>query len=214
MAARLCGMNAALVAPTASFRLSACLNDCGVAKWRDSGYLPSVMLRINPSPRAFRQALSALLTVRLLAVALAFSELGCTTPSTVATRRQERTAAYDALPAEQRAAVDQGHLKVGMSEDAVYIAWGKPAQILHSGDASGESTAWLYHGTTSDHYLNWRYRTQLRPDGSTFLDRSLERDLDIREYVSAELTFRDGRLQSWRTLPRPPAHTVFGSPGP
>lgn len=139
---------------------------------------------------------------------------GCATPSTVASRRQERAAAYEALPVEMRAVVDAGRLKVGMSEDAVYIAWGKPAQKLQSGDASGEQVLWLYQGTTSDTYLNWRYQTMLRPDGSTFLDRTLQRDLDVREYVAAELTFREGRLTSWRTLPRPGSRTVFGSPNP
>ena len=135
---------------------------------------------------------------------------GCSTPSTVASRRQERAAAYAALPAEMRTIVDQGQLKVGMSEDAVYIAWGKPAQKLQSGDASGEQVLWLYQGTTSDTYLNWRYQTMLRPDGSTFLDRTMDRNLDVREYVSADLTFQNGVLKSWRTLPRPASRTVFG----
>lgn len=135
---------------------------------------------------------------------------GCSTPSTVASRRQERAAAYAALPAEMRAIVDEGRLKTGMSEEAVYIAWGKPAQKLQSGDATGEHTIWLYHGTTSDTYLHWRYQTMLRPDGSTFLDRTMDRSLDFREYVSAELTFQKGLLESWRTLPRPASRTVFG----
>lgn len=147
-------------------------------------------------------------------LALLLAGIGCTTPSTVATRRQEKASAYAALSAEMRAAVDEGRLKVGMSEEAVYIAWGKPAQVLRSGDATGESTLWLYHGTTSDNYLVWRYQTMLRPDGSTFLDRTLDRSLDVREYVAAELTFQDGRLKSWRTLAQPPARTIFVAPGP
>ncbi len=165
----------------------------------------------QPSRRAVRRTVRA---VQVLSLALVFVGLGCSTPSTVASRRQERAAAYAALPAEQRAAADQGQLKAGMSEDAVYIAWGKPAQTLQKGDVSGVNTIWLYHSTTSDTYLNWRYQTMLRPDGSTFLDRSLDRDLEVREYVSAELTFEGGRLKSWRTLPRPASRTVVGSPLP
>ncbi|HEY2951783.1 MAG TPA: hypothetical protein VGK40_04320, partial [Verrucomicrobiae bacterium] len=67
----------------------------------------------------------------LLAAALL---TGCAT-STVETRKQERYGAYSALPDESRRLVDQGKIKVGLNEDAVYLAWGKPSQIL-----SGEST--------------------------------------------------------------------------
>lgn len=167
------------------------------------------IFRMGRVPAWTGQGLSAIGLVAFLVVAA-----GCATPSTVASRQQERAAAYAALPAEIRAIVDEGRLKVGMSEDAVYIAWGKPAQKLQSGDASGEQVLWLYQGTTSDTYLNWRYQTMLRPDGSTFLDRTLDRNLDVREYVSAELTFQNGLLKSWRTLPRPGSRTIFGSPNP
>lgn len=165
----------------------------------------------QPASRVSRRTVRV---AQALGLALVLAGLGCATPSTVDTRRQERATAYAALPAEHRTAADKGQLKVGMSEDAVYIAWGKPAQILQKGDASGESTSWLYHATTSDTYLNWRYQTMIRSDGSTFLDRTLDRDLEVREYVSAELTFADGRLKSWRTLPRPASRTVVGSPIP
>lgn len=151
--------------------------------------------------------------VRFAGWLLVVAALGCTTTSTVATRRQEKAAAYAALSAELRAAVDEGRLKTGMSEAAVYIAWGKPAQVLRSGDATGERTVWLYHGTTSDNYLVWRYQTMLRPDGSTFLDRTLDRSLDVREFVAAELTFQAGSLTSWRTLAQPPTRTIFVTPG-
>lgn len=150
---------------------------------------------------------------RWLGLALVLVAAGCATPSTVEARRQEKAAAYAALPAEVRAAVDEGRLKPGMNEEAVYIAWGKPAQVLRSGDASGERIIWLYHGTTSDSYLVWRYQTMLRPDGSMFLDRTLDRSLDVREYVAAELTFQGGGLKSWRTLAQPPTRTFFVTPG-
>lgn len=141
----------------------------------------------------------------LVVVALA----GCATPSTVATRRTERTAAYSALPETERALVDQGQIRSGMGEDAVYIAWGRPAQVLKSGDASGERTTWLYHATATDSYHYWSYREQTRKDGSTFLDRSMQTDYNFRDYVSAELVFRDGKLDRWRMLPKPPEGNFY-----
>ncbi len=146
-------------------------------------------------------------------IAAALLAGGCATPSTIESRRQERAGAYAQLSDDERVLVDQGQLKIGMNEDAVYIAWGKPAQVLQSADASGRTSTWLYYGQTSDDYLHWHYSPVKRPDGSTYLDRHLVRDVDVREYVAAELIFREGKLQSWRTLPKPPSNTYFGAPG-
>jgi hypothetical protein len=152
---------------------------------------------------------------RITAVVLGFLLLaGCasstpTDPKQVAKRRTEKAAAYAALSAEHQAVVDQGQIRVGLPEDAVYIAWGRPAQVLRSGDASGETMTWLYEGTTTDDYLSWNYREVIRKDGTTYLDRFLDRDINIRTYVSAELTFRDGKLASWKMLPKPGSNTIL-----
>jgi outer membrane protein assembly factor BamE (lipoprotein component of BamABCDE complex) len=138
---------------------------------------------------------------------------GCATSSTVATRKVERAAAYGALPPEEQALVDQGQIRVGMNPDAVYVAWGQPAQVLKSGDATGEITTWLYTSTTSDTYRSWHYREYPRRDGSTYLDRSLDVDYAFRDYVSAELVFRNGKLERWRMLPKPMERDIL-SPGP
>jgi hypothetical protein len=148
--------------------------------------------------------LPLLLTAGLIVV------VGCATAtSTLETRKTERAAQYAALSAEHRTLVDQGQIKAGMSEDAVFIAWGQPAQVLRAGDAAGETVTWLYHGQSSDDYLYWRFHPVVRPDGSTYLTRNLERDVNVREYVSAELNFRNGRLENWRALPKPPSGTFY-----
>jgi len=154
--------------------------------------------------------------VRIVAVAFTAVLLlaGCastppTDPKQVAKRRTEKAAAYAALSAEHQAVVDQGQIRVGLPEDAVYIAWGRPAQVLRSGDASGETITWLYEGTTTDDYLSWNYREVIRKDGTTYLDRFLDRDINIRTYVSAELLFRDGKLASWKMMPKPGSNTIL-----
>ncbi len=149
--------------------------------------------------------------------AVLFWLAGCTTPAAtdpklIAKRRAERAMAYAALNEDHRVQVDAGQIKVGMNEDAVYIAWGAPAQALRSGDAGGERVTWLFHNSTADEYLSWRYREVPRKDGSVFLERFLERDYNYRDYVSAELVFMDGQLQSWRMLPKPAGSTIY-SPG-
>lgn len=114
---------------------------------------------------------------------------GCASP-TVETRKQERPDLYQRLPAEQRSLVDQGEIQVGMSSDAVYLAWGPPSQVLDSETAEGRVVVWLYHGQAVEEYRYW-------------VGRHLESDYHPRTYIRAEVVFQNGVVSSWRTLPKP-----------
>ena len=138
-------------------------------------------------------------TILLLVGALLFA--ACAT-STVESRKRERWAAYSALTADQKDLVDQGQIKVGMSQDAVYIAWGQPAEILQSETKDGLTTTWLYHGTWMQETRYWTFR-EVPYKGTVFLERYPDRDYDPRGYVSAEIVFIGGAVARWRTLPRP-----------
>ncbi len=133
---------------------------------------------------------------------------GCAS-STIESRREERFGAYTGLSEEHRQLVDAGEIRVGMSPDAVYIAWGKAAQVLRAGDSTGESTTWLYEGTAHDTVYGWRYYEIKRKDGTTELRREIDRDTNFKSYVSAELVFKNGRLERWKMLPRPSERTYF-----
>ena len=126
---------------------------------------------------------------------------GCRT-STIDTRRAERASAYAALPPDTKRLVDQGQVRVGMSEDAVYIAWGAPSQVLRSENQSGSISTWLYHGSWMQETRYWAYREVYR-DNVINLERYLEHDYNPRDYVQAEITFANGKVQAWRTLPQP-----------
>ncbi|HEU5069326.1 MAG TPA: hypothetical protein VFV96_02820 [Verrucomicrobiae bacterium] len=126
---------------------------------------------------------------------------GCAT-KTPASRAAERPAAYAALTSTQRELVDQGQIKVGMTTDAVYIAWGKPAQVLQSEDEHGAVTTWLYEGGWMEETRYWAYR-QIGTGRDRFLERYLINDYQPRTYIRAELHFVDGVLKDWRTLAQP-----------
>lgn len=146
------------------------------------------------------------LDVRVAALAACFVFLaGCATKPTVESRRAEKMGAYDALPADLRAMVDAGQIRVGMPMDAVYIAWGKPSEVLESEDARGHLTTWHYYGSTLKENRYWAYRESSRGPGrgGVFLERYLTSDYTPRDYVRSEIVFQDGRVISWRTLPKP-----------
>ncbi|MDB6065460.1 MAG: hypothetical protein JWR26_1668 [Pedosphaera sp.] len=115
---------------------------------------------------------------------------GCATTNTVATRKQERIAAYQALPPEMKASVDQGQLKAGMNMDAVYIAWGQPSQTVKGGDETGETTTWIYNGGYVQETRYWGYRR-------------VHYDYYPTTYVRAQVTFSNGVVKQWQTFPEP-----------
>ena len=127
---------------------------------------------------------------------------GCAT-STIESRRSEKLSAYSNLSQEEQHLVDEGQIKIGMSTDAVYIAWGPPAQVLESEDEQGRLTTWLYHGSWMQEDRYWAYRETRAGGDDLFLERYLISDYTPRDYLRAQIQFVDGRVASWRTLPRP-----------
>ncbi len=116
---------------------------------------------------------------------------GCAT-SSIESRRRERTESFAALSPEFKILVNEGQIRRGMTQDAVYIAWGKPAQILHREDQQGVVTLWLYHGGWLEETRYWPHYTRVPLN-----------DYQPRTYVSAEITFVNGVVEAWRTLPQP-----------
>ena len=144
-------------------------------------------------PALFRTAV-ALLPVLMLLV-------GCQT-ATIESRRAQRATAYAALLPEQQQLVDKGEIKSGLTEDAVYIAWGPASEILR-GETDGKSTTtWIYRGTWWDEQTHWTYRTT-RQGGRFYEFPVLDHTSVPRSYVSAEVVFVDGIVKSWRARPRP-----------
>jgi hypothetical protein len=116
---------------------------------------------------------------------------GCAT-SSIETRKRERAAGFSALSPEFQRLVSDGQIRRGMSEDAVYIAWGKPAEILHQEDQNGLATIWVYLGGWMQETRYW-YPYQRYP----------YTDYQPRSYVRAEITFINGVVEAWHTLPQP-----------
>lgn len=116
---------------------------------------------------------------------------GCAT-SNVESRKRERVAGFAALSPEFKELVSDGQIRRGMSEDAVYIAWGKPAQILQREDQDGLATIWVYLG-------GWMQETRYWYGNRSFP----QTDYQPRTYVRAEITFVNGVVQAWQTLPQP-----------
>src|SRR5436190_13110618 len=124
-------------------------------------------------------------------LAIAWCVVGCATRSTVQSRHQERAADYAALTLEQRALVDQGQIKSGMGEDAVYIAWGKPFEVLKGESGGTPVTTWLYARTAVQERRYWNVHRRDPADlhnAYRFLPTIDTEDVPVH-YTSAEVVF-------------------------
>src|SRR4051812_7453982 len=96
--------------------------------------------------KAAERAHNGRATPLLIILAGALLLCGCAT-SSIDSRRSERMSAYTALKPEFQQLADQGRIIVGMPNDAVYIAWGKPSEVIRGQSANGGTETWRYYGT-------------------------------------------------------------------
>ncbi|HTD85206.1 MAG TPA: hypothetical protein VK850_01390 [Candidatus Binatia bacterium] len=130
---------------------------------------------------------------------------GCA--STIEDRRKEHFAAYTAMPPEMQALVDQRQIKVGMPKDAVYIAWGKPEQVIQGESEQGRTETWIYYGSTLRPYQYWNYGAWGPYYRGWYYNSPLpyvETDYYPASYPKAEVTFQNDRVATWRHLPHAP----------
>ena len=97
-------------------------------------------LRLSMKSRLSSWALLACIATGALVVS------GC---STISSRIDANRAAFDQLPPQEQALVSQGRIQGGMSQQAVYIAWGQP-QGKAVGMVRGVPTeTWVYTQLTA-----------------------------------------------------------------
>lgn len=67
-------------------------------------------------------------------------------------RIAQRPEAYNALSARDKDLVQRGEIREGMSQDAVYIAWGAPNQRGPGRHRGSSTETWIYFNTTAGDY--------------------------------------------------------------
>jgi hypothetical protein len=125
-----------------------------------------------------------------LAGALLFTS--CGTPGT---RISQHPDVYQRLSSQDQALVSQGQIRLGMSMDAVWLAWGTPEQKIPGYGRGRPTETWVYlRYDTPPSYggpyyygpFDWSYIPPKFP------------------YPSKGVTFASGRVVFFRHLPAPP----------
>ncbi len=107
-------------------------------------YLAEIFHRIHKS-RAVQSRLNCHKTSIVCAgVWMLLALTGCTTPHT---RARERASVLGQLATSDQRLVLSGHVRLGLSQEAVYIAWGPPTQVQAPSPEQGPFEAWRYTHT-------------------------------------------------------------------
>ncbi len=131
----------------------------------------------------------------LFAAALLLASCHVATP---ASRIEQHPQLFASLPEAEKALVQQGRIRAGMSADAVYLAWGYPNSQPFVGEKNGRRMErWVY--TRMEPVMvtpGWdegfwgpdgHYRSRMGMD-TAYVPRN-----------TAEVVFEDGRVVSWET---------------
>lgn len=115
---------------------------------------------MNPSSDRLRRLFRGGASLALGALVL----LGAAACSTPQTRAQKKSATFSALSKASQRLVLGGAVEAGMSQEAVFIAWGEPDSVDRQSAKSGETETWIYE----------RQLTQFAPLGA-YEDRLIAR---------------------------------------
>ncbi|MGB6223277.1 hypothetical protein [Haloferula sp.] len=80
--------------------------------------------------------------------------LGACAPSTPETRIAQSPENFSRLSSEDQALIRQGKIQSGMSPEAVYYAWGRPAREMAGADENATTLRWDYAGSTPIYTTN------------------------------------------------------------
>jgi hypothetical protein len=70
-------------------------------------------------------------------------------PSTPQGRIEQDPARFSKLSNRDKSMVEQGNIRTGMKQDAVYLAWGRPNAVAKGGSGNASTERWTYTGQTS-----------------------------------------------------------------
>ncbi len=118
---------------------------------------------------------------------------GC---SSISSRARQESASYNSLSPSERDLVDKGQIARGMSSNAVYIAWGKPTQVIPQSSAAGtdEEATWLYYGNQPVITPAWSFIPD--PYGYGRLEYMPQHHSE--RYLKGAVHLQNGRVTSWQ----------------
>jgi len=122
---------------------------------------------------------------------------GCSSPEA---RIKERPDAYAALPKKFQDAAAHGEVQEGMTPDAVYIALGRPARVLHGSKKGVARETWVYTRLDSENVPAWRTLPGQTVDGKPIFYTDYDPISVTHERDIFRVDFENGKVVGWQQL--------------
>ena len=121
-------------------------------------------------------------------------------PTTPLARIQQQPEKFEALNTKQKQLVEKGQIDRGMSQDAVYLAWGAPSRVFQGSKNERVTERWDYAGSrpvyTNTFYGSYgRYYGPYRHYGYSGYGWGPE--VTYIPYRIGSVWFIDNRVDSW-----------------
>ncbi len=138
----------------------------------------------------------------------------CGTTSTPQTRITANQALFEALPEKHKKLVSQGKLAKGMTEPAVFIAWGAPSSKSEGLRNDTRYQTWTYSRLspryTSSIYSNFgygfgrrgRYGRYGRHYRNSYHGFGISPQLHYHRTPYARVSFKEGKVREWERAVR------------
>jgi len=116
---------------------------------------------------------------------------GC---STVESRIKENQIAYQQLKPDDKALVHKGKVRVGFSEEAVYLALGRASRITSKVEGNDQYKNWVYTRLVADTVPNWSYRRSVDRNGNVYYDQVFDPITTHYQVPALKVTFKGGKV--------------------
>ncbi len=137
------------------------------------------------------------LTARLLLPAALLILAGCATPES---RIKKHPELFEALPVDMQESVSKGQINVGFTEDAVFLALGKPDRTYTRQTEAGTTEIWSYvdfYTTSNRQLVDGRFRVRDSKGVTRTVYDSVWVDVNVRnEYEKLRVEMREGKVQA------------------
>ncbi len=135
----------------------------------------------------------------LIAISAGMLLVSCA-PSTPLARIQRQPEKFEALSVKHRELVERGQIDRGMSQDAVYFAWGSPASVFQGSNNGRPTERWDYAGSRPV-FTNTFHGSYSRFHGSCWRGRysgvGWGPEVVHIPYRLGSVWFIDNRVDSW-----------------
>lgn len=124
---------------------------------------------------------------------------GCSSNNQIEARRHEKWLQYGSMNWETRGLIEQGIICQGMSQDAVFIAFGEPDEKFGAGNNSSETMRWGY-----GEYMGGKkpkvFFKEFEKGGKIYLQKCAKREKNQTLYSRVEIIFSRDKVARWELM--------------